>query len=54
MSYGKDWEDELTRALLVYNGTYHGDIKAAPSDKLLSEQHLPTTGTVLSGRSAST
>ena len=54
VSYGKDWEDELTRALLVYNGTYHGEIKTTPCDKLLSERHLPTTGTVLPGRSAST
>ena len=54
LSYGKDWEDELTRALLVYNGTYHGEIKASPCDKVLTEQHSQVTGTILPGRSSST
>ena len=52
--YRKDWEDEVTRALLVYNGTYHGEIKASPSDKVLTEQHSQITGTILLGRSSST
>ena len=50
--YGKDWEEELTRALLVYNGTYHGEIKTSPCDKLLTEQHSQAAGTVLPGRSS--
>ena len=54
LSYGKDWEDKLTRALLVYNGTYHGEIKASPCDKVLTEQHSQITGTILLGRSSST
>ena len=42
LQFGTDWEDELTRAVMVYNNTYHEEIKMSPSDMMLVSAHSPT------------
>ena len=38
-----EWDVELPRMLMIYNGTYHSEIKMTPSERLVKEPNLPTT-----------
>ena len=36
---GNRWDDELSKAVITYNHTYHAELKRSPSSSLLTESH---------------
>ena len=49
LEYGEDWEKELTRAIIIYNTTYHDTIRTTPSEKLMVESHPKVINAILPG-----
>ena len=50
LEYGKDWEKELARAIIIHNTTYHDTIRTTPSEKLMVESHPKMINAILPGR----
>ena len=46
-----DWDKVLHRAVIIYNQTYHNQIKCSPADFIMTKQHGPSNQIIMEGES---